>query len=409
MTERKNMSPIALYQRYRKLSLGTKILIFMVIGVVAGIVFGERATVVQPLGDLFIRLLMMAAFPLIFFNLLAGMTSLTDVRRLGRISLKIFIYFFLTTATAMTLGIVMMNLLKPGVGMQLTGQVEKSIGEIPKVADIFLNLVPENIFQSFSSGQIIQVVVFAVLLGVAAIMLPKEYQEPLQKIFDVLARLFRQLVTVLMYFGPIGIGALMASTIGQYGTAVFGPLAVFIGGVYGAIFLMILIYMVLLPLLARKSPITFLKETAPLYATTTATCSSLASLTVGLEVAEERVKLPRSIYSFTLPLGAQLNKDGTAAMLAAVLVFTAQAAGIEFSLASQVTVVLFGILLTTGVGGIPGGGIVMALIFVKAFHLPLEIAVIIGGIYRLIDMGITTSNIMGDMVGTVIVSHSEEK
>jgi len=402
------MRSIKIYKRYRKLSLGTKILIFMVIGVVAGIIFGERATVVQPLGDLFIRLLMMAAFPLIFFNLLAGMTSLTDVHRLGRISLKIFIYFFLTTAMAMILGMILMYLLKPGVGMQLTGQVEKNIGEIPKVADIFLNLVPENIFQSFSSGQIIQVVVFAVLLGVAAIMLPKEYREPLQKIFDVLARLFRQLVIVLMYFGPIGIGALMASTIGQYGTAIFGPLAVFIGGVYGAIFLMIVIYLVLLPLLARKSPFAFLKETAPLYATTIATCSSLASLTVGLEVAEERVKLPRSIYSFTLPLGAQLNKDGTAAMLAAVLVFTAQAAGIEFSLTSQITVVLFGILLTTGVGGIPGGGIVMALIFVKAFHLPLEIAVIVGGIYRLIDMGITTSNIMGDMVGTVIVSHSEE-
>jgi len=402
------MRSIKIYKRYRKLSLGTKILIFMVIGVVAGIIFGERATVVQPLGDLFIRLLMMAAFPLIFFNLLAGMTSLTDVHRLGRISLKIFIYCFLTTAMAMILGMILMYLLKPGVGMQLTGQVEKNIGEIPKVADIFLNLVPENIFQSFSSGQIIQVVVFAVLLGVAAIMLPKEYREPLQKIFDVLARLFRQLVIVLMYFGPIGIGALMASTIGQYGTAIFGPLAVFIGGVYGAIFLMIVIYLVLLPLLARKSPFAFLKETAPLYATTIATCSSLASLTVGLEVAEERVKLPRSIYSYTLPLGAQLNKDGTAAMLAAVLVFTAQAAGIEFSLTSQITVVLFGILLTTGVGGIPGGGIVMALIFVKAFHLPLEIAVIVGGIYRLIDMGITTSNIMGDMVGTVIVSHSEE-
>lgn len=408
MTGRKTISPIELYQRYRKLSLGTKILIFMVIGVVAGIVFGERATVVQPLGDLFIRLLMMAAFPLIFFNLLAGMTSLTDVRRLGRISLKIFVYFFLTTAAAVVLGIVWMSVLKPGVGMHLTGQVEKEIGEIPRVADIFLNLVPENIFQSFSSGQIIQVVVFAVLLGVAALMLPNKYREPLQKIFDVLARLFRQLVIVLMYFGPIGIGALMASTIGQYGTAIFGPLAVFIGGVYGAIGLMIVIYMILLPLLARKSPLTFLKETAPLYATTIATCSSLASLTVGLEVAEEKVKLPQSIYSFTLPLGAQLNKDGTAAMLAAVLVFTAQAAGIEFSLASQVTVVLFGILLTTGVGGIPGGGIVMALIFVKAFHLPPEIAVIVGGIYRLIDMGITTSNIMGDMVGTVIVAHSEQ-
>ncbi len=409
MAKLKDMTLSRIYQRYRALSLGSKILVFMVIGVAAGIIFGEKATIVQPVGDLFIRLLTMAAFPLIFFNLLAGMTNLTDVRQLGRISLKIFVYFFLTTAAAMILGIAMMNVLKPGVGMQLRGQVETEIGEVPRVIEIFLNLVPENVFQSFSTGQVIQVVVFAVLLGVAAVMLPKEYREPLQKGFDALARLFRQLVIVIMSFGPLGIGALMAGTVGQYGAALFGPLAVFIGGVYIVIFVMLAIYMILIFLVTRKSPFAFLKTTAPLYAATTATCSSMASLPVAMEIAEDRLKLPRSISSFTLPLGAQLNKDGTAAMLAAVLIFTAQAAGIEFGLGSLITVVLFGILLTTGVGGIPGGGIVIALIFVKAFHLPPEIAVIVGGIYRLIDMGITTSNVMSYMVGTVLVSSSEEK
>jgi Na+/H+-dicarboxylate symporter len=212
-----------------------------------------------------------------------------------------------------------------------------------------------------------------------------------------------------MIFAPVGIGALMAATVGEYGADLFGPLAVFIGGVYIAIAVMITIYLVLIFLVTRKSPFTFLKSTAPLYAATTATCSSLASLPVALEIAEDKLKLPQSISSFTLPLGAQLNKDGSGAMLAAVLIFTAQAAGIEFGLGAQVTIVLFGFLLTTGVGGIPGGGIVVALIFVKAFHLPPEIAVIVGGIYRLIDMGITTSNVMSSMVGTVLVSSSEEE
>jgi Na+/H+-dicarboxylate symporter len=121
------------------------------------------------------------------------------------------------------------------------------------------------------------------------------------------------------------------------------------------------------------------------------------------------MELPRSVYSFTLPLGAQLNKDGTSIMLAGVLLFTAQAAGVEFSLASQVTIVLIGLILSEGSGGIPGGGLVIALIFVSAFNLPLEIAAIVGGIYRLIDMGSTTINCMGDMVGTSIVAESEEK
>jgi len=123
----------------------------------------------------------------------------------------------------------------------------------------------------------------------------------------------------------------------------------------------------------------------------------------------EKIKLPRSIYSFTLPLGAQINKDGTAIMLSAVLVFTAQAAGVAFSLPEMITILLVGLLLSEGSGGIPGGGLVIALIFVQAFNLPLEVAAIVGGIYRLVDMGNTTINVMGDMVGTAIVSHSETR
>jgi Na+/H+-dicarboxylate symporter len=398
-----------IYQRYRRLSLGTKILIFMVVGLLAGIVFGEEAQIVQPLGDLFIRLLMMAAIPLVFFNLLGGLTSLTDLRSLGRISLKISLFYLSTTVLALILGLITMHLLKPGVGMQLTGEVSETFGQVPGVADIILNLVPDNVFKAFSTGQMSQVVVFAVFLAITTLMLPKKQAEPLQKMFELLARLFRNLVNLILAISPVGIGALTASTVGQHGKSIFGPLAIFIGGVWGTQAIMIIIYMILLVLFTKQSPVLFFKQTAPLYATTVSTCSSLASLAVSLEVAEDRVKLPRSIYSFTLPLGAQLNKNGTSIMLAAVLLFTAQAAGVEFSLASQVTIVLVGLMLETGSGGIPGGGLVVALIFVKAFNLPLEIAAIVGGIYRLIDMGSTTINCMGDMVGTVIVAHSEKK
>jgi len=384
-----------------------KILLFMVLGVIAGIIFGEQATVVQPLGDLFIRLLMMAVIPLVFFNLLAGLTSLSDVRALGRLGGKIVLYYLLTTTIALTTGLVVMHVLEPGAGMQLTEQVDATFGEAPSVIDVLLDLVPENVFEAFATGNVAQVVVFAIFLGLVTLFLPQSSREPLQKAYDVLAELFRKLVGMIMYFGPIGLGALAAATVGEYGGAIFGPLAVFLGGVRGAQAFMVIVYLALLVSLTRYSPLAFLKQSGPLYATTAATCSSLASLAVSLDVAEQRMKLPRSVYTFTLPLGAQLNKDGTAIMLAGVLLFTAQAAGVEFSLASQISILLIGLILTTGSGGIPGGGLVVALIFVQAFNLPLEIAAIVGGIYRLIDMGSTTVNCMGDLVGTVIVAHSE--
>jgi Na+/H+-dicarboxylate symporter len=161
--------------------------------------------------------------------------------------------------------------------------------------------------------------------------------------------------------------------------------------------------------IGKISPILFLKNTSELYATTVATCSSLASLAVSMDIAENKLKLPKSIFSFTLPLGAQFNKDGTSIMLSGVLVFTAQAAGIELTIAQMVQIVIVGLFLVEGSGGIPGGALVVAMLYAKAFNLPLEIVAIVGGIYRLIDMGNTTVNCMGDMVATCVISRAEKK
>lgn len=394
---------------YTNRSLGLKILIWMVIGILAGIIFGERATVVAPIGDLFIRLLLMSAVPLVFFNLIAGITSLSNIAILGRLGLRTFAYYITTTAAALTLGLGMATLLKPGRGMQLSEEVSDSFGDVPAVTDVILNLFPENVFRAFSEGNIGQVVVFAIFIGITSLMLPGRQKEKLQDMFSLVAELLRKLVGVVLYFGPIGVGALAANTVGEYGGAIFGPLARFIGTVWFTQAVMMGFYMVLLTALARRSPVTWLRTTAPLYATTAATCSSLASLVVAMEVAEKRLKLPQNIYSFTLPLGAQLNKDGTSIMLAAVLLFTAQAAGVEFTLPQAISIVLIGLLLSEGSGGIPGGGLVIALIFVEAFNLPVEIAGIVAGIYRLIDMGSTTVNVMGDLVWTTILSDQETK
>jgi Na+/H+-dicarboxylate symporter len=357
-------------------------------------------------GDLFIRLLLMAAIPLVFFNLLAGLTALTDLRTFGRLSVKIVGYYLLTTSAALTLGLTAMHLIRPGEGMTLTEEVSEAIGEVPSVSQILLELIPTNIFQAFAEGNVAQLVVVAVFLGITTLFLPAEPRDLLRKGYAALADLFRKLVDLILMVAPYGIGALMAVTVGRYGAELFGPMTRFLLGVWGTQLLMVGVYLTLLVLLTDRKPLPFLRSTGTLWATTVATTSSLASLSVALEMAE-KIKLPRTVYSFTLPLGAQINKDGTSIMLSAVLLFTAQAAGVSFSLPELVTILLVGLLLSEGSGGIPGGGLVIALIFVQAFHLPLEVAAIVGGIYRLVDMGNTTINVMGDMVGTSIVAHSE--
>jgi Na+/H+-dicarboxylate symporter len=394
--------------RRSSMSLGNKILLGVVVGVVLGAVVGERITVVQPVGDLFIRLLVLAAIPLVFFNLLAGLTALSDVRTFGRLAKKIISYYVLTDLVAVSLGLAAMALLQPGVGMELTEQVKDTVGTVPSVIDVFVGIIPTNMFQAFTEGNVMQVVVVAIFLSIATLMLGGTSRDRLVAVYSDLAALFRRFVDLILIVAPIGIAALIAATVGRYGPALLGPMTKFLLGVYFAQFIVFTSYMFLLRMFTGQRPSQFLRETGPLWATTVATTSSLASLSVALEVAE-KIRLPRSLYTFTLPLGAQLNKDGTSVMLGAVLLFTAQAAGVDFEATSFVTILLIGLLLSEGSGGIPGGGFVMALIYVQAFNLPIEVAAIVGGIYRLVDMGNTTVNVMGDMVGTSLVAYSESK
>ncbi|MBM3964047.1 MAG: dicarboxylate/amino acid:cation symporter [Planctomycetes bacterium] len=397
------------FSAYKKLSLGVKILLWLVVGIIVGMVMRERAAIFEPLGDLFIRFLLMASIPLVFFNLIAGITSLTDVSVLGRLGARTLLYYIVTTAAALGLGLAIASLIKPGHGMSLEGAVPKDFGKVPAVSELLTGLVPSNVFEAMATGNVSQIVVFALMLGIATLMLPKQQKDSLQESFSLAAALLRQLVALVLAFAPVGVAALAAVTVGEHGPSVLGPLAKFIATVWSAQAIMVLFYMLMLMLVSRRNPFTWLRATAPLYATTAATCSSLASLVVSIDVADRILKIPQSIYSFTLPLGAQLNKDGTSIMLASVLLFTAQAAGVEFSLSSMVSILFVGLVLSEGSGGIPGGGLVIATIFVKAFNLPLEIAGIVAGIYRLIDMGSTTVNCMGDLVWTTMLADMEER
>lgn len=390
----------------RRLGLGARILIGMAVGAAVGALLGERVSVVEPAGTLFIRLLVFAAVPLVFFNLLAGLTSLTDLATFGRLAAKTMVVFLATTVVALLLGLASTLLLRPGVGMTLSAPVDRQVGEVPSALDLLLDLFPSNLFQAFAEGNVAQLVVVAVLLGITTLFAPEAPRERLRAAYLDLAILFRKLVDLILVVAPYGIGALMAVAVGRHGSLLFGPMATFVLGVWGAQGVMMAVYMVLLALLSSWRPLPFLRATGPVWGTTLATTSSLASLSVAMEVAE-RMRLPRPVYSFILPLGAQVNKDGTAILLVSVVLFTAQAAGAAFGVGEYLTLLLMAFLFSVGSGGIPGGGFVVALILVQAFGLPLELAAIVGGIYRLVDMGNTTTNVMGDMVTAAIVARSE--
>ncbi|MDB6165529.1 MAG: sodium:dicarboxylate symporter, partial [Lacunisphaera sp.] len=214
----------SLWQRYRALSFGIKMLIFLVVGVLAGLGLGERVLVVQPVGDLFIRLLVLVALPLVFFNLLAGITSAGDARVLGRLGMRTMAFYLSTMLVALALGLTATHLLQPGLNMPLKGVVSKEFAEVPQIGQLLFDLVPTNVFQSFAAGKVTQVVIFGILLGVTTLFMPAAQRERLAGIFSLLAETFRRMVGVVLLMGPIGVGALAACTVAQYGTKLFGPL-----------------------------------------------------------------------------------------------------------------------------------------------------------------------------------------
>ena len=376
-----------LWQKYKKVPLLRKLLVAMILGILLGIIFGEPINVIKPFGTIFLNLLKMAALPLVIVNLISGIASLDDPKSFGRIGGKIMIYYCLTTVGAIAIGLIVGFLFKPGVGFQLTGSYEGTVSEIPGIG---------------------QTIVFSAFVGVAILFLPADQTQTLCTGVNALAALFNKLVGIIMGYAPIGVCALMACTVGTYGADLFGFLAKYLGASYSAALIHFCVYLILLFVFTRMKPLMFLKKASPLMVTTLSTSSSLAAVPVNMECADD-LGVSRKVSGFTIPLGSQINKDGNGIMLAVTFLFAAQCVGADTSIATLLRVILISLILTTGAGGVPGGGIVTIAIIVDAFGLPLEVVALVSGIFTLIDVVFTTMNCVGDLVGTVIVDHSEKK
>ncbi len=357
-----------------RLVLWQKILIGLVAGLIVGTLVGEEiaTTWLKPIGSLFINLIKMLIVPLIFSSLVVGLCSMDDIKRMGRIGVKTFVIYLCTTAIAITLGLTIGTILQPGVGVDLAGAVAMEAKQGPSFVETLLGIVPRNPFEAFTTGNVLQVICFAILLGIA-INLAGEKGKPVANFFESFAEVMYRLTDMIIAFAPYGVFGLMAWVAGTYGLDVMLPLGKIIGGVYlGAVLHAVVILGGAILIFAKLSPMRFFKGITSAQAVAFTTTSSSGTLPVTLECVQRNLGVSRPVSSFVLPLGATVNMDGTALYEAIAALFVANIYGIELSLASQLVVFAISMVSAIGAPGIPSAGMVTMVVVLESVGLPAE-------------------------------------
>ena len=392
-----------------KLKVHTQIVIAIVLGLVVGLVLGEKAEGTKVVGDLFIQLLKMIIIPLIMASMVAGVVSLGDVRKLGRIGLRTFIYYLATTLLAVGVGLVLVNLLRPGVGIDLGAQagVDLAGREAPSVVSIVKDIVPKNVFAAMAEDKVLSVIFFSLLLGVAISSVGQKAR-PLAALFEVFNAVMMKITDWIMRLAPFGVFALMAYTIGQMGLAVIKPLAVYMATVLLGLGVHAFVTLPgLLSIFGRYSPLKLIRDMFSAVATAFSTASSAATLPITMDCLEKNAGVSNKVASFVLPLGATVNMDGTALYEAVAAMFIAQAYGISLTVWQQLVIMLTATLASIGAAAIPGAGLVTMVIVLRAVNLPLEGIGMILAVDRLLDMFRTAVNVWGDSCGAAVVARLE--
>ncbi|MEI3613944.1 dicarboxylate/amino acid:cation symporter [Pseudogracilibacillus sp. SO30301A] len=390
-------------------NLLTQILIAFVIAIILGIIFGESIEILKPFGDLFLRLIKFIIAPLVLSTLVIGVASIGDPKSLGRVGSKTIAYYLITTAIAIIIGLGFAFVINPGKGLTIdVPNTEVEVNETEGVIQTFLNIVPENPFTALTDGNILQIIFFAIFLGLAITIVGKK-AEPIYNFFDSFAEVMFWITGIVMRFAPIGILGLVAPIIGQYGASVLLPLLKIILTVGIACLIhAIVVYSLAVKTFANMNPLTFFKGIAPAAVVAFSTASSAGTLPVTIKNTQENLGVSNKISSFVLPLGATINMDGTAIYQGVAVIFIAQFYGLDLTFMQLITVVITTILASIGTAGVPGAGMIMLAMVLGAVGLPLEGIALIAGIDRILDMFRTTINIVGDAAGAVTVAGTEE-
>lgn len=394
----------------KKLSLATKTFIGFGLGIVIGLVFGEKATIVKPLGTIFLNMIKMIVVPMVFFSITAGVASLGDLKKLRNIGVKVVGLYALTSALCVGLGLIMANIINPGKGFDLTALSQSTDYEaqaMPSIIDTLIDMFPSNIFTSFTNTNMLQIIVFSVFLGVALIMMGKEGERLLAGVQSCANAMYK-ITAIVMEFSPIGVCALLADSVGAYGLKIFGPLGKLILTVYASdVILVLLMYIPMVALLEKFPVKKWLQGIWKVWVVTASTTSSSGSLPITTSVTNDEFGVSSELSSFSLPLGATINMNGGCIYYAAAIVMTAQIYGMNLTPSALVNIIISTVLVAMGCPGVPGGAIIMTTILLTNMGLPLEIVGLIAGIFRLIDMANTTFNVTGDVVTTMVVARSE--
>ncbi len=406
--ERKDATPQVSGGFWSKMELWKKIVIGMIAGVIVGAIMGPDAEVLKPIGTLFINAIKMLIVPLIFCSLIVGVTSMQDSRKMGRIGAKAIILYLGTTAIAITIGLGLAAILTPGEGLNMVAQDSTTMGkDAPPLVQTLLNIIPKNPVGALAAGNILQIIVFALGLGISLTLIG-EKAKPAIAVFESLAEAMYKLTELVMKLAPYGVFGLMAWVAGKYGIDILLPLIKVIAVAYlGSLIHVLVFYTGIISFVGRLSPIRYIKALTNPAAVAFTTTSSSGTLPATLKASREELGVSKGVASFVLPLGATINMDGTALYQGVCALFIAQAFGIDLEMSDYVLIILTSTLASIGTAGVPGAGLIMLSLVLTTVGLPIEGLAIVAGIDRILDMARTTVNVCGDMMVTVLIAKSE--
>lgn len=406
-----------------KMGLTTKIFIGLICGLILGIIFNlaiphsyVRDTIFVEgifyvIGQGFIRLMKMLVVPLVFCSLVCGSSSIGDTKALGKVGGKTLLFYLATTALAVTVAITVASIVHPGIGLDMSSieAGEVTVAEDTSMVDTILNIIPDNPLNSLANGSMLQIIVFALLVG---ILLAKmgERASLISNIFTQCNDLMMEMTELVMKLAPIGVFCMIARTFANLGFDAFVPLLKYMGSVVtGLAVQCFIVYMIMLVVFTRLNPVKFLKKMFPVMAFAFSTSTSNATIPMNIDTLESKIGVSRKVSSFTIPLGATINMDGTSIMQGVAVVFAAQAYGMDLGVAGYLTVIATATLASIGTAGIPSVGLVTLTMVFAAVGLPVEAIALIMGIDRILDMLRTAVNITGDAVCTTIVAFQNKE
>lgn len=379
------------------------------------------ATYIKPVGDLFIRLLSFLAIPLVISTLIVGAASLTDFKKLGRIGIKTFSLYLLTTTIAITIGLGLANIISPGTRIDHQSKerlmssfqeesAEKAVETLDiSIVDFFVEIVPKNPFDAISNGNMLQIVFLAVIFGITLTLIEKSKRETVLKFFDGVSDTMIKMVDLFMLIAPYGVFALIAATIADFGFEILTTLIWYIVAVILGLFVQTyVVYGSLLKFLGKASLKDFFLNIRNAQAIGFSTSSSAATLPITLDCVENKMNTNKEIAGFVLPLGATINMDGTALYQGVAAVFIAQVYGFDLTVVEQMTIVITAVLASIGTAPVPGVGIIMLVMILNAINIPAQGIALILGVDRILDMLRTITNVTGDAAVAVTVANTEK-